>query len=113
MGRYRIEYTRNKCIGAFACVSIDTDTWAMNDDNKADLVNGQKVQEDTNHFLYNEDELAEYIGKGEKVQEEKDGKDEIWVKEVDELGNLVEGARACPVNVIKIIDTQTGEVLAP
>jgi len=89
MGRYRIEYTRNKCIGAFACVSIDTDTWAMNDDNKADLVNGQKVQE------------------------EKDGKDEIWVKEVDELGNLVEGARACPVNVIKIIDTQTGEVLAP
>ncbi|QQG40091.1 MAG: ferredoxin [Candidatus Aenigmatarchaeota archaeon] len=91
MGRYRIEYTRNKCIGAFSCVSIDSDNWTMNDDNKADLVNGKKIQE------------------------EKDGQDEIWAVEVelDDPKNLVAGAQACPVNVIKVIDLQTGQVLAP
>lgn len=89
MGRYRVEYIRNKCIGAFACVSIDPDHFAMNDDNKADLVRGTKVQEEAN------------------------GKDELWVFETDDLGNLAEGARACPVNIIKVIDKQTGKILAP
>lgn len=89
MGRYRVEYTRNKCIGAFACVSIDPDHFAMNDDNKADLLGGVKIQEAQN------------------------GQDEIWAFETDDIGNLIPAAQACPVNVIKIIDKETGQVLAP
>ncbi|MBI4017707.1 MAG: ferredoxin [Candidatus Aenigmarchaeota archaeon] len=86
MPRYRIEYIRNKCIGAFACVSMDPASFAMNDDNKADLTNARKEQR---------------------------GEDEVWIIETDELGSLVQAAQACPVNIIKVVDTKTGKVLAP
>lgn len=82
--KYRIEYDREGCIGAFSCVSIDPDHWEMAADNKADLIGGEK-------------------------------EDGIWVREVEpeDEDALIEGAQACPVNVIKIIDMETGEVVAP
>ena len=47
--------------------------------------------EHEDHFLYNEDELAEYIGKGEKVQEEKArGPDYIEFYEAREIEKIID-----------------------
>ena len=35
MKRYRIEYDRDGCIGAYACLAIAPDTWEEGDDGKA------------------------------------------------------------------------------
>ena len=79
--RYKIIYKRNECIGAFACVAAEPKEWAENEDNKADLVEG--------------------IHEGE----------EVYIKELDDLGNNLEAAQSCPVNCIHIIDQQTGKRL--
>ncbi|MBI4052462.1 MAG: ferredoxin [Candidatus Diapherotrites archaeon] len=81
----RIEYDRENCIGAFACLAVHPDLWKKNDsDNKADLEGGK----------------------------ESSGK---WVREIecseDEKEKIVSSAEVCPVRVIKIIDTETGAVL--
>ena len=81
MARYRIIYDRDGCIGAAACAALDPERFEMNEDGKADLLKGN---------------------------EKKDGD---WILEVDELGDALEAAEACPVNVIKIIDLETGEEL--
>lgn len=44
--RYRIVYNRDECIGAFACLAADPDTWVQNED-KADLVDGKKEKGET------------------------------------------------------------------
>ncbi|PIN80078.1 ferredoxin [Candidatus Woesearchaeota archaeon CG10_big_fil_rev_8_21_14_0_10_32_9] len=80
--RYTIVYTKNECIGAFACVAAEPDTWKQVEDrDKADLIGG---------ILKMGDE------------------EEVYVKEVDELNNNLEAAQSCPVNCIHIIDNQTG-----
>ena len=80
--RYKIIYKRNECIGAFACVAAEPKEWKENaDDNVADLIDG--------------------INEG----------DEIYVKELDDLGNNLEAAQSCPVNCIHIIDTKTNKQL--
>jgi ferredoxin len=35
MKRYRIEFDRPSCIGAYACLAIAPDTWGEGDDGKA------------------------------------------------------------------------------
>lgn len=72
MAKYKIVYDRDACIGAAACAAIDAVRFKMNDDGKADLINGK---------------------------EDKPG---LWILEVDELGDIEEAAKACPVNVIKV-----------
>jgi len=85
MPKLRVEYDRENCIGAFACMAVDPDLWKKNDaDNKADLEGGK----------------------------ENSGK---WVKEIecseDLKEKIVASAEVCPVRVIKIIDVETGNVL--
>jgi len=80
--RYTIVYKKNECIGAFACVVAEPNTWKQVEDlDKADLIGGEL-----------------------KIGEE----DEIYVKEVDELDNNLEATQSCPVNCIHIIDNKTG-----
>ena len=39
MKRYKIEFDREKCIGAALCVTAAPDNWKINDDGKADVKN--------------------------------------------------------------------------
>lgn len=85
MGRYKIVYDRTGCIGAATCEALDPDDFEMVEDGLADLKGGEEVQ------------------------------DGIWEKEIDadQKQDALEAARGCPVNVIKIVDTETGEQLHP
>lgn len=83
MGKtYIIEYDREGCIGAAACVAVQDDQWELVADGKADLKDGKS---------------------------ENDNK--IQRKEIDEseLEKYKEAAESCPVTVIHIIDKETGE----
>jgi len=40
--KFRIEYDREKCIGAASCAAIDPEHFVMNADGKADLKAGKK-----------------------------------------------------------------------
>ncbi len=81
--KYKVTYDRPNCIGAGACVVAQEDRWVMNDDdNKANLVGGDKTN---NHW---ELEFTE-----------------------EELQRFMEAAQVCPVNVIHIVDLETGKEL--
>ncbi|MBU1196930.1 ferredoxin [Candidatus Micrarchaeota archaeon] len=80
--KYLIQYDRNNCIGAGTCVAADPDNWSMNDDGKADLTNAQTNA--ATGFL--EREIDE-----------------------NELEKMKEAAQGCPVNVIHIIDKESGQ----
>ena len=86
MTKIRIEYNRNKCIGAWACVSLGPNDFGMNyDESKADLIEGK---------------------------EEKPG---LMVKEIEvdeeRLQQIKFAAQSCPPMVIKVVNLETGEVL--
>lgn len=86
MTKIRVEYNRKECIGAWACVSLGPNDFAMNyDESKADLV---------------------------ESKEEKPG---LFVKELDadeeRLQQIKFSAQSCPPQVIKITNAETGEVL--
>ncbi len=87
--RYRVEYNRKGCIGAFMCSFIDPDHFKENyDDSKVDMV-------------------------GDGVRKEGD----IFVMEVEgnleDMGNLVRrAADSCPAGVIRIFDLETGQRIA-
>lgn len=84
--RYKVIYDRPDCIGAGACAAIFPERWVMNKkDDLADLTGGVKVQESP----------------------------EQWVLEIEEkeLMQMLESAQVCPVNVIHIIDLETGKKL--
>lgn len=80
--RYKIVYEREACIGAAACVAAYPERWEIVDDGKADLKGAS--QNDDN-----------------SVQE-------LEVSE-DEFQKMLDSAQACPVNVIHIIDLETGD----
>ena len=83
MARYRIEYDKAGCIGAAVCEAQDPSNWKVESDGKAVLLGA----------------------------EEKEG---LFIKETDDLTEAMkEAANGCPAIVIKIIDTQTGQQLAP
>ena len=83
MKKYRVEYEREKCIGAAACVANDPDNWSMEEDGKADLKNSK---EDSKNKLF-------------------------FIRDIDEseLPKWKESAELCPVTVIHIIDLETGK----
>tara|TARA_Y100000310_G_C20580496_1_gene762732 strand:- start:153 stop:419 length:267 start_codon:yes stop_codon:yes gene_type:complete len=78
--KYRVVYDRSCCIGAAACVAVQSEKWEINsEDGKADL-----------------------IGSSESLE---DGKTS-WIVEFDDedLEKFMEAAQVCPVNVIHIYD---------
>ena len=82
MGRYKVEYDREGCIGVAACAAVDPDNWEIVEDGKADLKGGK----DNPETKMSEIEIDE-----------------------DQLEIFKEAAESCPVNVIHIIDKQTGK----
>jgi len=78
--RYRIVYHKEQCIGAFACVAAEPNTWEQNG-AVADIIGGKEVTPD---------------------HETKD----VYIKDLaeDELHNNIEAAQSCPVNCIHIFD---------
>jgi len=82
---YTIEYDRSGCIGAAACVAVDDNTWQIEDDGKASM------------------QQKNVKGKGTNLEKRKITEDELEL--------TLEAARSCPVNVIHIIDDETGERL--
>lgn len=80
--KYKIIYDRNGCIGAATCV-IASKFFKMNEeDGRADLIEGKKTDQH-----------------------------EVFELEIDEefLKMALDGAGVCPVNVIHVIDLETGE----
>jgi len=82
--KYILEYKRDGCIGAAACVAVKPETWQFASDNKADI-----------------------------REKEKKKQGDLWILEIDEkdLKLHLEAAQICPVNVIKIKDKETGKYL--
>ncbi len=82
--RYKIIYDRSGCIGVAACVIMHPDRWVMNkEDDKVDLIGGSLADKDKQEFVL---EFTE-----------------------EEFEKFKQSAEVCPVNVIHIIDLQTGE----
>ncbi|MBU0530367.1 MAG: ferredoxin [Candidatus Aenigmatarchaeota archaeon] len=82
MGKFKIEYDRNSCIGAAVCAAVDEKHWEISSDGKADL-KGSK--EDKDIFVAEIDE--------------------------SELEKTKAAAEGCPANVIHIFNKKTGEKL--
>ncbi len=80
--RYKIVYDREGCIGAAACVAAYPERWSLADDGKADVKDGTQNDDNTEQEL--------------EVSEE-------------EFQKMMDAAQACPVNVIHIIDLETGQ----
>jgi len=82
--KYRVELDREGCIGITTCANVDPENWVMAKDNKVDLKNSSQ-----------------------------DPKTKFFIREIDEieLKRWIEAAEVCPVNVIHIIDIETGEKL--
>ncbi len=85
MGKYKIIYEREKCIGAESCIDVNPEFWSLNQDGKADL------------------------------KESKDVGNSVYEVEIDDkdLEKNIAAADSCPINIITIIDKKTGQKLAP
>ncbi|MFH8080939.1 MAG: ferredoxin [Candidatus Aenigmatarchaeota archaeon] len=83
MGKYKIVYERDACIGAAACVAIAPMMWSLDKENKAVLKDGEKVNNN------------------------------VFEREIDEkdLEINLEAAYACPVNAIHIVEKESGKKL--
>lgn len=79
--KYQIQHDRPNCIGCAACAAIAPDFWTMHEDGKSDIVNSKKRE---------------------------DGWEELDIGEKDYQLNK-EAADSCPVNVIHIVDKETGD----
>ena len=77
MTKYTVEYDRENCIGAGACVATNPDYWHIDHDGKANL-------------------------KSAKYDAEK----KVWILEIDEadLQKHVDAAGVCPVTVIHVFE---------
>ncbi len=81
MSKFKIVHDRPNCIGCGACVAVSPEDWEMNADGKSDLIKAKALPDTTQE------------------------------KELDNLGENMEAARMCPVNVIHIIDQKTNKKL--
>ncbi len=81
MSKFKIVHDRPNCIGCGACVAVAQEDWEMNADGKSDLIKAKTLPDTTQE------------------------------KEVENLGENMEAARMCPVNVIHIIDQKTNKKL--
>lgn len=76
-GKWRVEFERENCIGAGACVAANADFWSIDEDGKATLKSAVYDQAKQRWVLYLDDE--------KQLQKQRDA------------------AGVCPVNVIHII----------
>lgn len=78
-GKWRVEFDRENCIGAGACVAANPDAWSIDQDGKATL-------------------------KGASYDPEK----KIWWVEIEEADaqKHMDAAGVCPVTVIHVIDPE-------
>ena len=81
MAKYKITYDRAACIGAGACAAMDPANFKMSNDGKANLIGGKDIG-------------------GDK-----------WELEAEGTPALVEAAKSCPVEVIKVKNLDTGQQL--
>ncbi|MCJ7479112.1 MAG: ferredoxin [Candidatus Nanohaloarchaeota archaeon QJJ-7] len=81
----KIVYDRTGCIGAGTCEALDPEDFELVEDGLADLKEGEESGNGT------------------------------WEKEIPEerKEEALDAAKSCPVNVIKVIDTESGEQLYP
>lgn len=79
--KYQLQHDRPNCIGCAACAAVAPDFWEMNEDGKSDIVGCKKKD---------------------------DEREELSIEEKDYKANK-EAADSCPVNVIHIINNETGE----
>jgi len=77
MAKYRVEYERENCIGAGACVATNADWWSIDADGKANL-------------------------KSATFDAEK----KVWVLEIDDADfqKQMDAAGVCPVTVIHVYE---------
>jgi len=80
--KYRVEYTRGECIGAFACVAVLPKYWEVAQDGKANLIGCKK---DGDKYIIEIDE--------------------------SELEQMKLSAESCPVNVIHIYDEDGNKII--
>lgn len=82
--KYRVIYDRKDCIGVLTCAAFYPNRWLINEkDAKADLAGGVEDKDNPGTYLLDFTE--------------------------EELERLKQSAEVCPVNVIHIIDLETGE----
>ena len=81
--KYIVQLDRENCIGAAACVAVQPDQWKIVDDGKVDFLNSKPHEKLKSWFE----------------------------KEIDEseLAKFKDAAEVCPVNVIHIIEKDTGK----
>jgi ferredoxin len=79
--KYQIQHDRPNCIGCAACAAIAPDFWEMNADGKSDVIGCKKRPDEWEELDIDAKNFA--INK--------------------------EAADSCPVNVIHIIDKETGD----
>lgn len=79
--KFQIQHDRPNCIGCAACAAISPDFWTMHEDGKSDIVNSKKLE---------------------------NGWEELDIEEKDYPINK-EAAESCPVNVIHIVNKETGD----
>lgn len=79
--KFVIRHDRPNCIGCAACTAVAPQFWQMNPDGKSDIISGKDVA---------------------------DGWQELGLEEKDFKCNK-EAADSCPVNVIHILNKETGE----
>ena len=80
MARYKVVYERVNCIGAAVCVAVNAKRWVLDADSKANLI-GSVQSGDTFEVELGDDEIEE----------------------------MKQAAEGCPVNIIHIINLDTGE----
>ena len=86
--KLKVWLNREECIGAAACVAVASKIWEMQADAKVSIIGGSKLED----------------GKIEEILIETDNEEDIE--------NIIESAKVCPVAVIKIFNTETGEQIA-
>ncbi len=86
--KLKIELNREECIGAAACVAVASKIWEMEADGKVSIIGGNKLED----------------GKKEEIL--------IDTQNDEDIESIIESAKVCPVAVIKIFNTETGEQVA-
>ena len=81
MGKFKVTYDRDACIGAAACAALDPKLFKMNADGKADLIGGKEV------------------------------KPGLFELEIENIVEAKDAAESCPVRVIKIKDLENNKEL--
>jgi ferredoxin len=83
VSKYKIKHDRENCIGCSACMALCPNFWEMNADGRADIIGGKRTEDEGQ---------------------------ELEIEENDFQCNM-DAAEGCPVNVIHLINIESGEEL--